>query len=366
MQMTLGRWGIALALSLAVHLTGVTTWSGFAPDQRAERTAGALAQVATVLSPSQFYPSIAVEETEVEEVKDVNPTHAEAVSEPLPSATAPQVDQTAQPNPLKPIADTPSRSTQASTSPSASTPNVASVQTLAVTAPVMVPKAPRIDQGSSIGAASTATSATRESQEAVSQSAEPAQAKPLKQPDEQKLAAIAKTTPVEQVVETETLRPNKPKERAKRAKKRPAKKKPRKVKKKKGKTSKKARRANAASSARKGTARRNVGDGGRSNKSVGRAKLSSYLGRVASKVKRQKRYPKSALIKNRGGTAVVAFTITKRGTVTGVRLKRGSGNAAIDREVLNMVRRAAPFPPIPKGTGRSRIPLSIPVRFAVR
>ncbi len=332
MQMTLGRWGIALGVSLAAHLTGVVVWSGSSPEAQDERAAGALAQVAVVLSPSQFYPSVAAEETAAEDVEEAAASEATPVSQPLRTVSATRVSETAQQSPLKPIADVPRRSTQAiaqvATSPSVSAPNV--------------------------------------TEEAVSVSAEAAQAKPLKQPAERKVAAIAKTTPVEQVVEPEILQPKKSVERPKRANKSSVKKKPRKAKRKKGKTAKKASRSKAASSARKGTARRNVGDGGRSNKAVGRAKLSSYLGRVASKVRRQKRYPKAALRKKQGGTAVVAFTITKRGSVIGVRLKRRSGNAALDREVLNMVRRAAPFPPIPKGMGRSRIALSIPVRFAVR
>lgn len=194
---------------------------------------------------------------------------------------------------------------------------------------------------------------------------EPAPATILKPAVKQEIAAIAPTIPTETKVDTTTAKPSNPAERAKRSEKRPSEKN-RKIQKKNGKSSESARRTSNSSSVRKGTARRKVGDGGRSSTAVGRATLSSYLGRIASKVRRQKRYPKAALRRKTGGTAVVAFTITKRGTVKGVRLKRRSGNEALDREVLNMVRRAAPFPPIPKGTGRSRIALSIPVRFALR
>ncbi|MEM8688175.1 MAG: energy transducer TonB [Pseudomonadota bacterium] len=303
--MTLVRWAIALGASLAVHLTVVAAWPGNQLHSEDERAAGALAEVSVMLSPSQFYPSTAAQESGSDAVEDVPVTEVKEVSAPLPSTMRRQVEN------------------------SPSEPSPPAAQADAAAAPIAVPKA-------------------------------------LKQPARQKLAAISKTTPVEQLAETEIAPPIKPREETKRVKKKPAKKKPRKAKKEKGKTSKKASRGNTASSARKGTKRRKVGDGGRSSTAVGRRKLSSYLGRVASKVRRQKRYPKAALRRKKGGTAVVAFTITKRGSVTGVRLKRRSGNAALDREVLNMVRRAAPFPPIPKGTGRSRIALSIPVRFAVR
>lgn len=305
MLMTLGRWALALGASVAVHLTVAAAWPENLLDQEDERAAGALTEVAVMLSPSQFYPSSSAQESGAEAVEDVPTQEARAVTEAVPAAMDRRVD----PSPAKATVDP--------------------VEAAPVAAPLAVPKTP-------------------------------------KQPAKQKLAAISKTTPVEQLVETETVQPTKPEEQAKRVKKQKTKKTSRKAKKKKDKRSKKTRRASVASSTRKGTKRRNVGDGGRSNKAAGRAKLSGYLGRVASKVRRQKRYPKAALRRKKGGTAVVAFTITTRGTVTGIRLKRRSGNAAIDREVLNMVRRAAPFPPIPKGTGRSRLALSIPVRFAVR
>jgi protein TonB len=49
------------------------------------------------------------------------------------------------------------------------------------------------------------------------------------------------------------------------------------------------------------------------------------------------------------GSATVAFTISPSGSVSGVRLLRGSGVAAIDQEVQAMVRRASPFPRPPGG-----------------
>lgn len=107
-----------------------------------------------------------------------------------------------------------------------------------------------------------------------------------------------------------------------------------------------------------------AGQRGRSSKSAGTANLSSYLGRVVSRVKRQKRYPASARRKKRSGTAIVAFTITRSGSATGIRLRKRSGTSALDKEALAMVRRAAPFGPIPPG--RSRLSLTIPIRFNAR
>ena len=119
-------------------------------------------------------------------------------------------------------------------------------------------------------------------------------------------------------------------------------------------------------SATKGRTKRASGDGGRNKTATGKADVSNYLGRVVSRLQRQKRYPSSAKRKKLQGTAVIAFTIQKNGRIAGVRLKRGSGHSVLDKEVLAMVRRASPFPPIPTNAGRRKISVSVPISFRVR
>ena len=94
--------------------------------------------------------------------------------------------------------------------------------------------------------------------------------------------------------------------------------------------------------------------------------MSNYLGRVVSRLQRQKRYPSSAKRKKLQGTVVIAFTIRKNGNIAGVRIKRRSGHSVLDKEVLAMVRRASPFPPIPTNAGRRKISVSVPISFRVR
>lgn len=344
-------------------------------------------------------------ETEVEDIKAEDTTKElveqaavqrdSTATENVRAAAAPSVDatDTAQPQQNAPI--------QEAGAPAAVR-DVASVEADAGTSEIAVPTASGSEVGTSLGVASSAEAkeaaapsgatspAAQTPQEVVSPpptKTELVEAVPQTEPIRQ--AAIDKSAEVETVTETEEVReyipvvrpkpvikkqepkPDtkkaKPKQRKKKRAK-PQKKKKTKVtkSKKKGSKKKRSRASAAASSSRQGTSRKRAGDGGRSNKAAGRAKLSSYLGRVSSKVRRQKRYPASERRKKKGGTVVVAFTITRGGSVTGVRLKRRSGNAALDREVLAMVRRAAPFPPIPREIGRSRLALSIPVRFKSR
>ena len=111
---------------------------------------------------------------------------------------------------------------------------------------------------------------------------------------------------------------------------------------------------------------RKPGDAGRNKKATGKANISNYMGRVASRLQRQKRYPKAAKRKKIQGTVVVSFIIRRNGSVAGVRIARRSGHGMLDQEVLAMVRRASPFPPIPANAGRSTITVTVPISFRAR
>lgn len=109
-----------------------------------------------------------------------------------------------------------------------------------------------------------------------------------------------------------------------------------------------------------------VGSGGKRVADGGRALLSSYAGRVAAHLQRYKRYPGEAARQRLAGTAVVTFTLGSDGRVRATKLARGSGQSMFDQEVLAMVQRASPFPPIPTDTGRSSYTFTVPVHFKPR
>jgi protein TonB len=97
---------------------------------------------------------------------------------------------------------------------------------------------------------------------------------------------------------------------------------------------------------------------------VGRSDNSAnYNGRVSAHLARHKQYPAAARSAGSQGVASVSFTLDGGGRVTGARLARSSGVAAIDQEVVAMVRRASPFPAPPDGRGRN---FTVPVRFNLR
>jgi protein TonB len=87
---------------------------------------------------------------------------------------------------------------------------------------------------------------------------------------------------------------------------------------------------------------------------------ANYLGLVAARLARYKRFPPEARGRRQQGAAIVSFNINGDGRVTSVRLVRGTGFAALDREVEAMVHRASPFPAPPGGTATS---FTAPVSF---
>lgn len=109
-----------------------------------------------------------------------------------------------------------------------------------------------------------------------------------------------------------------------------------------------------------------IGSGGTRAADGGRAVLSSYAGRVAAHLQRYKRYPDEAARQRLAGTAVVTFTLGADGRVRASKLARASGQAVFDQEVLAMVQRASPFPPIPAESGRSDYTFTVPVHFKPR
>jgi periplasmic protein TonB len=99
------------------------------------------------------------------------------------------------------------------------------------------------------------------------------------------------------------------------------------------------------------------------SRDAGNARVSNYPGKVASKLRRALRYPREAKRDRLRGTVVVSFTVSQNGSVGGVRVARSSGSSVLDRAAAEAVRRAAPFPAIPAGAGRSNWAFSVPLAF---
>ncbi|WP_322414559.1 TonB family protein [Mesorhizobium huakuii] len=89
---------------------------------------------------------------------------------------------------------------------------------------------------------------------------------------------------------------------------------------------------------------------GRKQGDTGNAAASRYSGEVASKLARaNRRVSKSAQTTARNN-ALVAFVVLANGNIVDLQLAKSSGSPELDQFALDLVRKQAPFPPIPAET----------------
>ncbi len=83
-------------------------------------------------------------------------------------------------------------------------------------------------------------------------------------------------------------------------------------------------------------------------------------------LERAKRYPREAQLRREQGTVYLRFRMDRSGRVLSAVVDRSSGYADLDAEVLDMINRAQPLPPIPPEIAQSQLELVAPVRFSLR
>jgi protein TonB len=127
-----------------------------------------------------------------------------------------------------------------------------------------------------------------------------------------------------------------------------------------------ARPASTAEPAGRGNDKGDAGAGGASADEAGPANLSSYQAKLGAHLRRFRTYPEDARRRGITGTTLVRFSVNAGGAVIAVSVARSSGHVLLDSEALAMVRRASPFPPMPKGMGQASVTISAPVRFDFR
>ena len=94
--------------------------------------------------------------------------------------------------------------------------------------------------------------------------------------------------------------------------------------------------------------------------------MKAYISKVVRQLQRHKKYPQSARSQHIQGQVTVAFTVTRDGSVHSPRLAKSSGHKILDDEVMAMLRRASPMPPIPRELARDSVSLKVPIAFSIR
>jgi protein TonB len=89
---------------------------------------------------------------------------------------------------------------------------------------------------------------------------------------------------------------------------------------------------------------------------------NAYNALVFGHLQRFKRYPSSA--RGAQGTVVVTFVLNRAGAVIESAVTKSSGNEVLDREALEILHRASPFPPFPAAKPGPQDSYVAPVNFA--
>ncbi|WP_407165996.1 TonB family protein [Bradyrhizobium sp. ORS 111] len=92
------------------------------------------------------------------------------------------------------------------------------------------------------------------------------------------------------------------------------------------------------------------------------ASAKAYNALVFGHLQRFKRYPAAA--HGAAGTTVLRFDLNRAGEVIASEISKSSGNTVLDREALELLHRASPFPPFPVEKPGARDSYLAPVAFA--
>jgi len=93
---------------------------------------------------------------------------------------------------------------------------------------------------------------------------------------------------------------------------------------------------------------------------------TDYIGLLRAWLEKHKRYPGQAQRRRLEGGALLHFVVDRDGRVLSYRLRRSSGYPILDGEVIAMIERAQPLPPLPEEIPQDRLELVVPVMFRLR
>lgn len=94
--------------------------------------------------------------------------------------------------------------------------------------------------------------------------------------------------------------------------------------------------------------------------------IPSWKRQVVVMLERNKRYPAAARSRKEHGIVQISFALDRDGHVLSSRVVKSSGSATLDKESLDLLQRAQPFPPAPPELSGARISLTVPIRFNIR
>jgi protein TonB len=93
--------------------------------------------------------------------------------------------------------------------------------------------------------------------------------------------------------------------------------------------------------------------------------VPTWKRQVATKLERNKRYPSAAQAREEKGVAQLEFSVDRAGRLKSSRIVKSSGSDTLDRETLELVKRAQPFAAPPAAMTGEEIFLVVPIQFNI-
>jgi protein TonB len=88
-------------------------------------------------------------------------------------------------------------------------------------------------------------------------------------------------------------------------------------------------------------------------------RYAEYFAELKRRIEEKWGYPAEAARRGQSGQGELRFILRKDGSVPTVEILKSSGVTLLDQYIVNAIRLAQPFPPIPTSVGEDMIPISI-------
>jgi periplasmic protein TonB len=93
------------------------------------------------------------------------------------------------------------------------------------------------------------------------------------------------------------------------------------------------------------------------------AARKGYADRLARAIAQHKQYPRVAQMRGWQGETIIDLKLDRNGGVLATRIDRSSGFEVLDKQALEMVKKAAPFPAPPEILKSDVFNIQVPVSF---
>lgn len=91
-----------------------------------------------------------------------------------------------------------------------------------------------------------------------------------------------------------------------------------------------------------------------------------YQDVIKQRIQEARKYPRWAKKQGLEGSVVAAFTVLANGETGNISILDKSGYAILDKEAINTIKRAAPFPAIPDNLNLSECRIAVTVLFSLK